>query len=318
MKETIAVIDGDILAFKSSAANENRSVEVTHEPSGRVKIFKHRTEFKQQVDVEKFGEDAFSIKDVQEAAGISFALHTVKKMIESICRACGTDKYEIYLSGNDNFRDKLPLPSKYKGSREGLMRPLQLSEVKKYLIKSHGAVTVKGEADDMISTRKYYGLQNGIKIIGCSTDKDDMGAEGWTYNWDSMNKPMLVQGLGELIVNDKNKVKGYGSKWKYFQWLAGDRIDGLNPTELAGIRFGEKSAYNLLSELTTEEECLKVVHDTYFKWYPEPVKYEDQNGIDRKMDYLDIAQMYWDGIHMHRWRDDFVCVQDLFKEYNII
>lgn len=317
-EKTIAVIDGDLLAFKASAANETRSIEALHNPTGRTKVFKHRTELKETIDLEKFPLDTFTITDKQEAADLSYALHTVKKMIEGICKVCKTDQYEIYLSGSDNFRDKLPLPSKYKGNRDGMIRPLQLTEVKEYLIKVHKAEVVVGEADDKISIRQYDGVKSKTKIIGCSTDKDSLGTDGWIYNWDTMEKPMLVKGLGELYIDDKGKVRGHGSKWKYLQWIVGDTIDGLNPCELAGVKFGEKSGYKILVDLQTEKDCWQAVHDLYLKWYPESVEYIDQNGVKCCADYLDIAQVYWDGIHMLRWEGDKVNIREVMQRMGIV
>lgn len=317
-EKTICVIDGDLLAFKSAAANETRSIEALHNPTGRTKVFKHRTEFKETIDLEKFPLDTFTITDKQEAADLSYALHTVKKMIEGICKVCKTDQYEIYLSGSDNFRDKLPLPSKYKGGREGLMRPLQLPEVKDYLINIHKAEVVTGEADDKISIRQYDGVKSKTKIIGCSTDKDSLGTDGWIYNWDTMEKPMLVKGLGELHIDDKGKVRGQGSKWKYLQWIVGDMIDGLNPCELAKVKFGEKGGYKALVDLQTDKECWQAVHDLYLKWYPESVEYIDQNGVKCCADYLDIAQVYWDSIHMLRWEGDKVNIRDVMRRMGVV
>ena len=42
------------------------------------------------------------------------------------------------LSGKNNFRDNLPLPSKYKGNREDMIRPLLLNDVKDYIKQYHG------------------------------------------------------------------------------------------------------------------------------------------------------------------------------------
>jgi len=317
-KKAIAVLDGDLLAFKASAANETRSIEALHNPTGRTKVFKHRTEFKETIDLEKFPLDTFTITDKQEVAELSYALHTVKKMIEGICKTCKTDQYEIYLSGKDNFRDTLPLPSKYKGNRDGLMRPLQLTEVKEYLINVHKAEVVVGEADDKISIRQYDGVKTKTKIIGCSTDKDSLGTDGWIFNWDSMDKPMLVKGLGELRIDEKGKVRGHGAKWKYLQWIVGDTIDGLNPCELAKVKFGEKSGYKALVDLQTDFECWQAVHDLYLKWYPEKVSFVDQNCQPQTFDYLDIAQVYWDGIHMMRWENDKVSIREVMTKMGVI
>jgi len=310
---TIAIIDGDLLSFKASAANETRLIKATHIPSKRTKEFKHRTEFKEFIG-DSFPLSDFEVVDVQKADNISYALHTVKQMINNIVSKCGTDKYEIYLSGSDNFRDTLPLPTKYKGNREGMLKPLQLREVKQYLIEKQGARVATGEADDVISTRQYEGLLRGEKIIGCSTDKDSYGTEGYIFNWDKMDKPFLVEGLGRLWEKDK-KIWGVGYKWKALQWICGDAIDGLKPTYLAGIKFGEKSAYNILKDLETEEQVNKAVHDLYLKWYPENKVFIDQCGIQRDFNYLQIAQTYMDGVHMERWVGDRINLKEIWKNY---
>lgn len=318
-RKAICCIDGDLLVFKAAASNEERSIKALHKPSGREKVFKHRTALKEFLDGKDFPLSDFEITDVQDAGPISHALQIAKQIINNILKACGTDRYEIYLSGEDNFRDTLPLPTKYKGNRDGMMKPLQIADVRGYLIDRHKAVVVNGrEADDQISIRQWDGVKTGQKIIGCSTDKDSMGTEGWVFNWDKMKEPILIKGLGDLYLDDKGKVRGQGNKWKYLQWIVGDSIDGLNPTHLAGLKYGEKSAFNLLSGLQTEKECWKAVHDLYLSWYPDKVEYTDQNGNNVVADYLDIAQVYWDAIHMLRWEDDKVGIRNVMVKLGIL
>ena len=57
MSKPICIIDGDLLAFKASAANETRGIIALHKPSGRTKSFKHRTELKETIG------DKFPIED---------------------------------------------------------------------------------------------------------------------------------------------------------------------------------------------------------------------------------------------------------------
>lgn len=310
---TIAVIDGDLIAFKCAAANEVRSIKALHIPSGRSKVFKHRTELKELI-ADKFPYDDFEITDIQEADQIAYALYSAKHMIKSICEKCSADSYEIYFSGKDNFRDRLALPTRYKGNREGLIRPLQLREVKEYLSEKHGAMTVLGEADDACSRRQWEGLQGGEKVVGCSTDKDSYGCDGWLLNWDKMDKPFLIQGLGKLWEKG-GKIWGVGYKWKALQWLCGDAIDGLKPTYLAKVKYGEKSAYKALKDLSSEEEVNKVVHDIYLKWYPENKQFVDQCRVERDLNYVQLAQVYMDGIHMERWEGDRLNVAEMWRDY---
>lgn len=314
----ICIIDGDLLCFKAAAANETRSIEATNKLTGKKMSFKHRTDMKESAQMFDLNIDDFDVKDVQQAEDISHALHTIKQMINNICETCKANKCEIYLSGDGNFRDELPLPQKYKGNREGMIKPLQLKEVKDYLINCHNAKVVKGEADDKIAMRQWESLKSKSKVIGCSTDKDSMGTDGWVYNWDKMKEPMFIKGLGDLYLDDKGKVRGHGNKWKYLQWIVGDSVDGLNPSYLAKVKFGEKGGYNLLKDLKTDKECWQAVYNLYEQWYPKPVTYTDQCGrLVENASHVDIAQVYFDAIHMQRFPDDRVDVAKIFEKMGI-
>ena len=51
MKSTkpLVAVDCDTLLYASTAACEERSIEVLHEPTGKTKEFKNRTEFKELI-----------------------------------------------------------------------------------------------------------------------------------------------------------------------------------------------------------------------------------------------------------------------------
>lgn len=312
---TIAIIDGDIVGYRIAAANEARSINVRHIPSGREKVFKHRTEMKQSIDLDKFPIEQFEITDVQTPEDVSHALHTVKTTIKGILETLDTDLYEIYISGKGNFRETLPLPQKYKGNRTEMLRPLLLNEVRQYLINKYNATVVDGkEADDMLSIRQYDHLKGDEKTIAYTRDKDAFGADGWLYVPDVMDNPTLISGLGELYINDKGKVKGYGFKWKALQWVLGDISDAYKPTYLCGKKFGEKAAYSLLGPLKTERDVITAVRDTYKVWYPDKVEYTDQTGNMIVADYVDLAQVYFSACHMWRWESDYVDVRAMFEE----
>lgn len=316
--KTIVAIDGDLISFKAAAANEERSIEALHVPTGEVHTFKHRTEMKKTIDFEKYPENEFEITDVQTPGDISHALHTVKMMVKGIAENVKADAIEVYMSGTDNFRDTLPLPQVYKGNREDTLRPVQLKEVRQYIENKFKGVVYHGEADDIISIRQYQGLKSGQKVIAASIDKDTYGCDGWMFNWDKMDKPFLVQGLGKLWVDEKDKVWGYGFKWKCLQWTVGDSIDNLKPTFLCGKKFGEKSALKLLDPLDSYADCIKAVANKYKEWYPEPVKYVDQCGNDVEASWLDLMQTYFLGIHMKRWEDDTPSVRDMLVKIGVL
>lgn len=317
---TIAVIDGDILAYVNSAATEERSIQAIHKESGKKKTFKHRTEFREFLkDKEKWQESDFDIVDQQKPEDISHTCMLIKRAIKDILEKCETDKYEIYLSGKNNFRDNLPLPVKYKSNRSETLRPLNLAAAKDYLSGIHNAKVVDfAEGDDKLSMRAWDGYKSKTKIIQCTTDKDSMGCMGWNLNWDKMDKPTLINGLGSLYLNDKNEVKGYGRIWMAFQWLNGDATDGYKPTHLCKSRFGEKSAYNLLKDCKTDQECWAAVYNQFTKWYPEPFEYQSWDGVTRLATVFDIMQMYLDCCRMLRWEGDKVDVYEVLKKMEII
>ena len=122
MYKTIAILDCDIIAYRCSAANETRSIKATHKTTGQEIICPHRTALKEQIrDV--FTIDDFNVEDVQTAEKISHAFHAMNTTIEALQASCKADSIELYISGKDNFRDSLELPSAYKGKRTG-MKPL--------------------------------------------------------------------------------------------------------------------------------------------------------------------------------------------------
>ena len=318
-KEVIAVLDGDEIAYSISAACEKRSINVTNIKSGQVSNFKHRTEMKKFLDGLEIPEDCFEVKDLQEPDDIANCLHSVKVVIENIKTKCKADKIEVYLSGKDNFRNTIPLPSQYKSNRKDTLKPVLLDEVRNYIQTKYKATIVNGqETDDKVSQRMFDGYKSKQKIIGVTVDKDAMQNAGWLFNRDKMEEPEFIDGtLGSLWIDDKNKVRGKGRKWLYLQWIIGDKTDFYDPTEICKVRYGEKSAYKLLNELQTDAECIKAIYELYLTWYPEITTFTSYDGIERKMITVQIMQMYLDCARMRRFEGDIVYVEDLLKRFEI-
>lgn len=317
--ETICVIDGDEIAFVIAAACEERTVDVRNKVSDETISFKHRTSLKNFTKGLEVPENFFEVTDVQTPDKIENALHSVKVTVANIKKACNADKVEVYLSGEGNFRDELPLPSKYKSNREGMIKPLLLTEIRQYLVTKYKAKTVdSAEVDDRLVQRMWDGYTSKQKIIGVTADKDAMGNMGWLYNPNKMSEPEFITGLGELWLDDKGKVRGKGRIWLYLQWVLGDLIDGYNPCEICGKSYGEKSAYKLLKDLKTDKECAQAVYDQYKVWYPGEVKYTDWRGDEVVTDVLGVMQMYLDCARMRRWEGDTVSVKDMLTKLEVV
>ena len=315
----LVVLDGDTLAYICAAMNEERGISVEHIPSGNTRTFNNRTEFKKHLEKQnkEFPLTDFIITDTQETNPLGYAIHGMKKIIESVCAACDTNNFHIVVSGKDNFRLDIPLPTRYKSNREGTIRPLQLSACKDYLIKHQCAEISEGvEADDVLSWYVHDGVKTGKKIVQAGQDKDGYACQGWFYNWITKEEPFEVRGLGDVFMKGPY-VKWKGRKGFYVQFLAGDSSDGYKPTDLCGKRFGLKGAYNLLLPLKTDKECWEAVVSKYKEWYPEPVVYQAWNTVPVQKDWMEILQMYVDCAWMQRFEGDRVIVKNAIDKLGI-
>jgi len=305
MTKTILIIDGDVLAFRCAAANETRSIRVTNKLTGQVTGHAHRTAFKEHIKG-TFELDEFDIEDVQTCEDISHAYHALKTCVDAWMKSCDADGYEVYLSGHDNFRDSLPLPSKYKGSRSGSIKPVQLAACREYLVSKYDAEIIHGmEVDDKLAYRCYEGLQQKVKTVAVTIDGDQNGVAGWMYNWTKQREPKLVNGFGYIELTKENKdFDGYGRKFYYAQWVLGDSVDCFKPCELAGKKFGVVAMYNLLKDCKTDKGCVEAVYGQYKKWYPTPVTYIAWDGTEHTKDAIALMDLYAACAHMKRFDGD--------------
>lgn len=320
MTKTIAVLDADIIAFRCAAANETRSIKATHKTTGQEIVCPHRTALKEQIrDV--FQVDEFDIEDVQTPEDISHAFHAMNTTIDALTKSCQADEVEIYISGDNNFRDLLPLPTKYKFGRSSI-KPVQLKDCRDYLIGKKNAVVIHGEeTDDKLARRCYDGLKSGgkVKTVACTIDGDQNGVAGYMYNWTKMREPKLVKGLGEIELIKANKdFDGYGRKFFFAQWVLGDSTDSFKPCEIAGKSFGVVAMYKLLKDCTTDKQCVEAVYNQYKKWYPDEfTEYVDWTGTAQKKTVIELMDMYAACAHMRRFDGDIFDTQKLLNNLEI-
>lgn len=325
---SLAVIDGDILAYRCAAANEKRSVKAIHKETLEERVFDTATLFKEWAGSEK---DNFDLIPQQEAEELQFAFAMLKQMLQNITEAAKCDNFHVVVSGGNNFRKALPLPTRYKDNRSDATRPLQLEDCKNYLLHFQNAEIAEGEADDLLVGYSAQGHRDGEYVVQCSLDKDAKHGPGWLYDWTTMTEPELIEGYGglELVlkptarlkadgtpVMDKH-VKGKGRAFLYYQMVFGDPIDCYKPCELAKAKFGEIGAYDLLKHAKNDKEALEAVVRQYKKWYPEPLTYRDWNNELHTKTWLEIFQMYADCAFMRRWDGDRFDVEKVLTKMEI-
>ena len=166
------------------------------------------------------------------------AMVRADKTIQDILEDTKATSYQVYLTGDKNFRRELA-PS-YKANRPD-ERPAHWSTVREFLVTQHKAIMCNGyEADDAL------GMDQGAQTIICSIDKDLLQIPGKHYNF--------VKKVFKEVTHDE------GIKALYMQSLIGDRSD--NIFGVAGI--GPVKAERLLSELLPEEyyqACRELYND---------------------------------------------------------
>lgn len=325
-RKIIVIYDGDILAFRASAVAEERSVLATHIPTGKEKVFKNKTELKDSLKSKgkEYKPEDFDFKDIQEPLPESVAFKIMKNKILQTNSDLFADEYVITLSGKSNFRDLLPLPTKYKDNRTGI-RPLHLKACKEHLWKKFNSrVAMHEEADDVQIYTAYEYYKQGYTPIVATIDKDANAYSGislYDFTTEGSEVRLIPDGPGylEVIQKDKTKkVKGLGLAWYCFQSLVGDKTDTIYPYELANVKgFGEISAYNILKDCKTEQDLLLAVLNTYKEWYPDKFLYKDWQGNEHEADYLSVMQMYHKCIRMKETKDDTLNLQEFYSRWRI-
>lgn len=322
MSKVIALIDLDTPVYKAAAAVEERGIIVTHSPTGIQKNFGTRTEFKELLkNKKKFDKlEEYEIEDTQEAEPVEHAYHILNNHIKFILDSFWCDEAIYMMSGRTNFRNDLPLPTKYKSNRTAI-KPLLLKQVQTFAWKKYNAVVTQfEEPDDMQVWMGYEVLKRGDIPVMVATDKDSKAYSGLSlFNPDKPDQGVqVIPDLGSIWEDEKGKVRALGMKQYGLQQIIGDRIDGFSPTELCKVKFGEKSALKLLEPCKTEKEVLEVVVSKYREWYPEPFKYTAWNGKKVKSDWKHMLNLYHCCCRMKETKDDPLIAYDFYKRYGVV
>jgi hypothetical protein len=326
---TTAVFDMDFIKYEAGYVAEDRSILVTEKKSGDQYTFKNRTEFwgasrkhnggwlfdKNKGRLSPLTEDDFTIEDVQTPKGMRVAKNVVQSRIEGILHKLGTTSYYGYIGQGDSFRVERSTILKYKGTRDGTVRPLLIDEITSYMLRTFPIEVVRDiEADDQVTIDCYHNKDQ--VLVG--VDKDYCGCEVNLFNPDKMDVPRLIKGVGRLWIDDKKEVRGDGFKWLCHQVLSGDSSDNYHANSACPeTRWGYKSSYNLLGPAKTYQECLEAVITGYKQLYPEPKKVIGWGGDELEVDWLYVASENWDLARMLRWEGDVLTFTDVIDKMKI-
>lgn len=178
-------------------------------------------------------------------------------LIDRILQETEADEYEVWLSGDNNFRYQVY--PEYKANRIDTYRPKWEKEVKEHLRKEWQANTAHGcEGDDYLGIRQYdlsghnFSIGDKHSVI-CTIDKDLNQIPGWHYSWELTKLGKVIRPAKIWFITPEEATRFF-----YTQLLVGDPTDNIKG--VPGI--GPKKAEKLLQD-TNPEEMLQIVRDQY-------------------------------------------------------
>lgn len=327
----LAIYDADYIAFAAASLAEEKTINVIHKQSGREKEFKTRTEFYGHwrkknggwlAEVNKSREtpfvvDDFDIIDVQTPAPFGMAVNVVNTIIDSVQQRLGlSDKdYYGFVGKGKSFREDISTIIKYKGNRESSMRPIHLDAIKQYLVDKKNCEWQSGiEVDDRVVMECYKKKDRVIVAV----DKDSMGTACNVFNPDKMDVPKDCNVFGKIYIDDQKEVRGVGRKWFYLQCLYGDDSDNYFANSACDVKWGKKSAYDMLAPCKTDKECWQALVDGYKQLYPEPKTITGWRGDEILIDWKYVIQENVTLAHMLRFVGDKIVVDDVLDRLGII
>lgn len=356
---TTLCFDYDPLLYTAGSVGEERTVKVIHITSGDEYEFANRTAFwghwkkraggwlaeynAAKSEGNRRHPDEFQIVDVQTPEPITNCIHTLKQMIAGVKEQVGANTYYGYSGKGVVFREHVSTVVKYKGNREGSLRPVHLDELKDYLIRQHGCkIVTEIEADDACSIDSYDAYKkwqktqsDSDKLVLAYTDKDYLQCASHLYHTDSGTSSSYGEGYGWLAWDaEKKKVSGRGRAWLYYQVMNGDDADNYfansgNPT----MRWADKSAFDILKDAKNDKEAFEALVKGYKLLYPTPKRiigwrgYADTKNLkdplpnaedfEIEIDWLYMLQENFTLAKMLRWKDDKVDVKEVMTKLGV-
>lgn len=331
--------DYDPLLYMAGSIGETRSVRIVHRESGDEYEFPSRTAFWGHWKTKKAGwlaefnkgrktprlPEEFDTFDVQVPEPIERCMHTIKRTIEACKEAVGAKSYYGYTGKGTVFREDVSTVVKYKGNRDNALRPVHLDALKDYLVKSHAAKIITGiEADDACSIDSHeawakWAKSNGDehKLVLAGVDKDYLQCNAHLLHPFELSAVDSYAGFGYLKDTGKAGIKGRGRLWLYQQVMNGDDADNYFANSASTMKWGEKSAYNILKDARNDKEAFEALVKGYKTLYPQPKKITGWRGDEIEVDWLYMLQENMTLAFMLRKKDDKIDVKTTLDKLKV-
>ncbi len=188
-----------------------------------------------------------------EAENAGLACSNVKNGLESLLRKLEPTSYELWITGEGNYR--FQVYPEYKANRLNVPRPKFLPECRDYLVRVHGAKVSEGcEADDMLGIILTQQNDAGNECMISSIDKDLLMIPGWHYIPEISRKGNIVREAERRYISPFE-----GLQFFYTQLLTGDPTDNIKGVK--GI--GKVGAAKLTALEQDEAGLFRCVREAY-------------------------------------------------------
>lgn len=205
------------------------------------------------------------------------AAELLDNRIANIAAITGSDEYILFLTGKNNFREKIATIKPYKGNRLQ-EKPFHYKNLRAYIVGKHNGIITDGiEADDAMAIEQFkswshydHCYHDGTlsETIICSRDKDLRMIPGWNFGWELGNQPSF----GPKYISE---LEGYRNF--FYQCLVGDKVDNIQGLP----KCGPVKALKILENTNTYDEMLEAVREAYKAFYGDCEKADEallENG----------------------------------------
>lgn len=307
----VCAIDCDVVAFRAAAGAQKRHYAWVTPEGDVIEEFNNAKEAKEyKTDAEEFfGLDTseWARTDWLVVKEEDVAIKAADNILKDIMSEVKSKKYLLYMTGDDNHRDRKAEVVKYKVSREDMVRPERLKAVRRHILDNHGAKIIEGlECDDVISVVGYKGYvadPESPKTCIVNIDKDLFGTPLVNY---------------DFVKNEWKYITEYeANKWMFIQILMGDSIDDIRglpniSTELRkkygcrkGKSIGEKTAEKILEGSEDIQEMYRRTLECYIDYYGYWTLFKTWYGKNVVRDASDMLDEQAELVFMMRHRDEF-------------
>lgn len=220
---------------------------------------------------------AYMVSYEKEGTQISLSdmQHNASTAIETMRKLAAAQSVHLHLTpslSTKGDRYALAIQKEYQGNRKDKPKPAKLHIVRQWLGSAFPATLhMQCEADDGMSSAQYAAIGKGdgnLSVI-CSKDKDLNMVPGLHMVWES-GEIHEEYAFGEITINEKNKIAGYGHKFFWAQLLMGDSADNIqglpkfcSPHLSKPKSIGPALTYSLLTGIKSNKEAFEYVRACY-------------------------------------------------------